>query len=122
MNIDKNKLYANFWDTNNKNNISNLGIVSCNILASKENIESNIGFYLLLIILAIFIIIFIIFCSKGYSLIENKIDDVIYKKFNDEDQNRNKKRKKSLNQVKIIKRKFNKKSKIKSSKKKQSYK
>ena len=82
MNINKESLYENFEDTNSKSEISNLGITSCNILASKENIESNTGFFLLLVILAIFVIIFIIFCSKGYNLLENKIDEVIHKKFN----------------------------------------
>jgi len=80
----------NFW--NNETNIndlitkiesekskSNLGIVSCNILGFKDNIESNMGFYLLLLILAIFIIIAIIFCSKGYTLLKNKFDEVIIK-------------------------------------------
>ena len=61
--------------------ISNLGITSCNILSSKENIESNVGFFLLLIILAIFIIVFIIFCTKGYNMLENKFDEIIQKKF-----------------------------------------
>ena len=81
MNINKTKLYENFGDTNDKTEISNLGITSCNVLASKENIESNAGFFSLLIILAIFIIIFIIFSTKGYNNLENKIDEVIYKKF-----------------------------------------
>ena len=54
---------------NNKNKLSNFGVTSCNVLSSKENIESNSGFYSLLIILIIFIIIFIIFYSKGYNII-----------------------------------------------------
>jgi hypothetical protein len=93
MNIDKAKLYENFVDINNienndiistiekQKNPSNLGITSCNVLASKENIKSNTGFFLLLFIIAIFIIIFIIFCTKGYNNLQNKIDDIIYKKF-----------------------------------------
>ena len=79
MNIDKNKLYNNFGKS--KKEVSNLGVTSCNVLGSKENIESNAGFISLIIIFAIFIIIFIIFCSKGYDLLENKIDEVINKKF-----------------------------------------
>ena len=82
MNINKESLYENFEDKNSKSEISNLGITSCNVLASKENIESNTGFFSLLVILAVFIIIFIIFCTKGYNLLENKIDEVIHKKFN----------------------------------------
>ena len=93
MTIDKIKLYENFGSENN-NAVSNLGITSCNVLSSTENIESNAGFYLLLIILAIFIVIFIIFCSKGYNLLENKFDEVIYNKFDKE--NKKKKRKKKI--------------------------
>ena len=82
--INKSKLYENFGSTNNKIDISNLAITSCDIFSSKENIESNAGFFSLLVILVIFIIIFIIFCMKGYNLLENKIDDIIYKKFKSE--------------------------------------
>ena len=89
MNINKTKLYENFEDGNDENEISNLGITSCDILGSKENIESNVGFFLLLIILVLFIIIFIIFCSKGYNSLENKIDEVIHKKFKNETKNKN---------------------------------
>ena len=89
MNINRTKLYENFDDKENKNQFSNLDITSCNVLGSKENIESNAGFFLLLIILAIFIIIFIIFCTKGYNSLENKIDEVIHKKFKNEAKNKN---------------------------------
>ena len=65
----------------NQNDFSNLGITQCNVLSSTENIKSNVGFYLLLIIIVIFVIIFIIFCERGYNLLENKMDEVIYKKF-----------------------------------------
>ena len=60
MNINKDELYKNFGEINSKSEFSNLGITSCNVLVSKENIESNAGFFLLLIILALFIIIYII--------------------------------------------------------------
>ena len=60
---------------------SNLDIISCNVLGSKDNIETNTGFYLLLLILTIFIIVFIIFCNKGYNLLEDKIDTIIHKNF-----------------------------------------
>ena len=96
MNINKTKLYENFGDSDDKNEISNLGITSCNVLASKENIESNVGFFSLLIILAIFIIIFIIFCTKGYNMLENKIDEVIHKKFKNETKNKNNNKNKKL--------------------------
>ena len=78
MKINNSKLYENFGDTNNKKDFSNLGVTTCDVT---ENIESNTGFYLLLVILIIFIIIFILFCTKGYSLLENEIDGVIHKKF-----------------------------------------
>ena len=96
ININKTKLYENFEDNSNKKEVSNLGITSCNVLASKENIESNAGFFLLLIILALFIIIFIIFCTKGYNSLENKIDEIIYNKFEKETKTKKKKVKKSL--------------------------
>ena len=80
MNINKEKIYENFGN-NNKGDVSNLGITKCNILESKENIESNTGFFLLLVILGVFIFIFIIFCSKGYHMLEDKIDEIIHKRF-----------------------------------------
>ena len=93
MNINKEKLYENFGES--KKEVSNLGITSCNVLGSKENIESNTGFFLLIVIIAIFIIIFIIFCSRGYDSLENTIDEVINKKFKKETKN-----KKSNNRIK----------------------
>ena len=95
MNINKSKLYENFEDINDKKEISNLGVTSCNVFGDKENIESNTGFFLLLIILAIFIIIFIIFCTRGYNSLENKIYEVIHKKF------KNKVKKENNNNKKI---------------------
>ena len=89
MNINKTKLYENFGEIKNNVGASNLGITSCNVFSSKENIESNTGFFLLLIIIALFIVVFIIFCTKGYNLLENKIDDVIYNKFKNNKQSKN---------------------------------
>ena len=87
-------------------------LTSCDVFSSKENIESNIGFYLLLIFLFIFIIIFIIFYIKGYNNLKNKMDVVIYKRFEHETkQEKNKvkkniietnKNKKPLNNNKIL--------------------
>ena len=94
MNIDISKLYENFENINNKNGISNLGLISCNVLSSTENIESNTGFYLLLFILVFFVIIFIIFYSKGYNMIEDTIDDAIFKNFKDKKNQESKKIKK----------------------------
>ena len=105
MTIDINKLYENFADSSNKKKISNLGITSCDVLGSKENIKSNPGFFSLIIIFAIFIIIFIIFYSKGYNMLENKIDEVIHKKF----KNINKKNKKLRKSVHVHNKKSKKK-------------
>ena len=90
MNINKTLLYENFGDSSDKIEISNLGITSCDVLSSEENIKSNPGFFSLILILAIFVIIFILFCTKGYNMLENKMNEVIYKKFEQE----NKKKKK----------------------------
>jgi len=105
MNINKDRLYENFGDSNKKDS-TNFGVASCNLFDSTENIKSNTGFFLLLIILAIFIIVSIVFCSKGYNLLMNKMDEVIYKKFKN----------KSNSQINKIKKNFQKR---KSQKKKQ---
>ena len=66
----------------NEKSSSNLGVTQCmNVFNSPDDIKSNSGFYLLLIILIIFIIVFIIFYVKGKNLFENKIDTIIYNKF-----------------------------------------
>ena len=90
MTINITKLKENFGNIDNEM-VTNLGITSCNILSSTENIKSNSGFYTLLIIIVIFIIVFIIFCVKGYNMIENKIDEVIYNQFKDEEKHKSKK-------------------------------
>ena len=46
-----------------------------------EDLGSNSGFFILLFILACFLIIFIIFCIRGKQNLINKIDEIIYKKF-----------------------------------------
>ena len=91
--INKEKLYENFGDK--KTDKSNLAITSCNVLSSKENIKSNTGFYLLLLIIAFLIFIFILFCIRGYNSLEEKIDEVIYKKFKNESENNDNKLKES---------------------------
>ena len=99
MTIDKNKLYEHFDYINKKKEISNIGLTSCNVFSSKDNIITNTGFFLLTIILVIFIIVFIIFCTRGYVSLENEIDGIINKKFqkdtkgHDENINRKIKRK-----------------------------
>ena len=71
MNINKNKLYENFGDIKNKIGSTNLGITSVNILTSKENITSNIGwiflFSFIIVCLLLYLLFFVqedIICSK----------------------------------------------------------
>ena len=66
--------------SNEKSN-SNLDITKCIDVFKTDKIKTNSGFLTIVIILGIFIIIFIIFCSKGKSMLEAKIDEVIYKTF-----------------------------------------
>ena len=69
---------------------SNLDVTKChNVFSFPDKIKTNSGFLTISIILGIFIIIFIIFCIKGKNALENKIDEVIYKKFKN-DKNNNK--------------------------------
>ena len=93
-NINKNKLLNKIKTDKNS---SNLGVTTqcIKVFASTEELKSNYGFFSLLIILIIFIIIFIIFCIKGKELLKNKIDEVIYNKF--EKNKKQKKKKKVLN-------------------------
>ena len=85
MSINQNKLYEKFG--NNRYKKSNLGITSCNVLTSKDNIKNNTGFFSLLFIFAVLIIIFILFYTKGYNNIILKFDNVIYKRFEKEKRN-----------------------------------
>ena len=63
---------------------TNFDVTQCiNLFTSKDDLKSNSGFYTLLFIIAIFIIIGIIFCLKGYRELNNKIDTIIYNKFGD---------------------------------------
>ena len=66
----------------NEQSISNLAITQClDTFSNPEELKSNSGFFTLLIILAAFVIVFIVFCIKGKNQLENKIDDIIYNKF-----------------------------------------
>jgi len=82
--------------------ITNLGLITCDVFSSKENIESNPGFYTFIFIIIIFIIIFIIFCVKGYNSLKEKIDDVIYKRFDKENKNKKKESNKIKQQGNIL--------------------
>ena len=67
----------------NSKTSSNLKVTQCinNVFNSPKQLVSNSGFITLFIILIIFIIIFIIFCKKGIRLLKEKIDEIIYNKF-----------------------------------------
>ena len=72
---------------------SNLKVTACanNAFSSPKSLFTNSGFITLTIILIAFIIIFIIFCIKGKHLLENKIDEVIYNKFDKQEKDQPKK-------------------------------
>ena len=65
---------------------SNLKVTNClgNVFNSPKKLVTNSGFIVLTIILGIFIIIFILFCTKGKRNLEYKLDEVIYNKFEKE--------------------------------------
>ena len=86
---------------NNDKSVSNLKVTECtNVFTSPEEIKSNTGFFLLLLILAIFLVVFIIFYVKGKSNLERQIDNIIYEQFEkNKDSNNNNKNQKN----KIIK-------------------
>ena len=92
--VDQNELVGKITD--NEKKITNLQVTQCvNVFSSNEQIKSNSGFFTLLLILVIFLIVFIIFCVKGKKMLENKIDDIIYTNF-EKNQDLNK-RKSDLN-------------------------
>ena len=63
----------------------NADVVKCaEIFTSTEDLKSNPGFYLLIFISVIYIIIFIFFWIKGYNSLKDKIEEVIYKTFKDQ--------------------------------------
>ena len=79
---------------------TNFDITKCaNIFKDEEQLASNSGFFILLFILAFFLVIFIIFCTRGKRDIIDKIDGIIYKQTKE---NKNNKKK-----VKIIKKQKN---------------
>ena len=72
----------------NDKNIFNLDVMQCSqVFSSKEDIQKNPGFFLLIFILVIFLIISIIFFIKGYGTLKNKIEEVIIKKFKNKKNN-----------------------------------
>ena len=107
-NIDQ-SLLLNQIDVGKSDSNLNFKITQCaNIITSPEQLKSNSGFFLLLIILAIFLIVFILYCSKGKRMLEQKIDDIIYKKFEKGKKHKNDK-KKVINKRKRFRHKMSKK-------------
>ena len=89
--INKNELLNKIQS--DKSN-SNIDIVQCmEVFSSPEELKSNCGFFLLLFILIILIIVSIIFWVKGRELLKNKIDEVIYNKFEKNQKPKDKKEK-----------------------------
>ena len=92
---DLNKLEANKKPTN-------FGVTQCpNVFKDKEDLATNSGFLTLLLILAFFLIIFIIFCTRGKRALIYKIDEIIEKKVKNskkeiKEKNETKKAKKTL--------------------------
>ena len=77
---DKRKLEQKF-NSKNERDFFNLKVLTFNVLKSKDNIKSNIGFYILSGIIVVYITIVIIFYYKGYNWLLKKMDEVIQKKF-----------------------------------------
>ena len=89
--LDKNKLLSNFI---NIKQITNLNVIKCYIvLFTKEGIETNIGSYILLLIIFIFISSCIFFIVKGFSLLCDLIEKIVLKKLNNNKKRINKKQK-----------------------------
>ena len=64
-------------------------MVKCKeILSSTQDLKLNPAFYLLIFILVIYIIIFIIFWIKGYNSLKLKIEDIIFKTFKNQNNNK----------------------------------
>ena len=81
--IDKDKLLENFVDIKN---IINLEVMKCyRYLFTKEGILFNIGSYILLFSIFIYIISIIYFISKGYNSFIKRINDIIINNSNDKD-------------------------------------
>ena len=81
--IDKDKLIENFIDIKS---IINLEVMKCySYLFTKEGILYNIGSYILLSSIFIYIILIIFFISRGYNSFVKRINDVIINHSNDKD-------------------------------------
>ena len=78
--INTKKLLNNFI---NIKSITNLEVIKCyDLLFSKEGLIPNIGSYVLLSIIFLFIILLILFYFKGFDLLKIKINNIINEKRN----------------------------------------
>ena len=86
---------------------SNLKVTKCfnNVFSSFEKLFTNSAFIALTIILVVFLIIFIIFCIKGKQMLNDKIDEVIYKKFDKKPKKKGSHKKNKESKKKYIRRK-----------------
>ena len=76
---DKNILSSNF--TSNEGSTSNIVTMKCvYTLFSKDGLKSNIGSYILLLVITIFIVSSILFYKVGYPLLENDIKLILLEK------------------------------------------
>ena len=77
-----NKQLLSQVETEKKN--TNFDVTQCiNLITEKEGIVTNTAFYILLFIIAFFVVIGIIFCCKGYNDLAETIDEIIYKMFSE---------------------------------------
>ncbi len=92
--IKKDKLLNNFI---NINSISNLDIMKCyKVLFSKSGLINNIGSYILLFIILIFLVSSILFYLIGYKEISNKIQNIISSRKENKKNNSNSRKKRYL--------------------------
>ena len=89
---DSNKLSNSFnnTDSSGSSDTSNIVTMKCvYTVFTKEGLKSNIGNYIFILIIVIFIVSSIFFYKVGYVLLENDIKTIIYEKEKKEDMNRN---------------------------------
>ena len=66
----------------NKKSLTNLNLMKCyKIIFSKEGLIKNIGSYIILLIIFLFIILAIAFYFKGYDYLCNQINEILDKKY-----------------------------------------
>ena len=76
--FEQNTDYALFKNIEFKKSITNLEVIKCiKLLFSKKGLIKNIGSYIILMILFLFLISSIIFYVKGYDFLCDKINDIL---------------------------------------------